>query len=167
MAPEDLTELRRLHAATKEWARLTPDEAARYASLSARLLQAVAVGQNAAIPARHRPREGVRIRRALRAELSWGCGEHRVLTMDVGPGGFAALLGATPPRNAIVRVRLFVSFGDPLELSARVVGARERRGCARVSFAFGEPAAADRVRLDRCLLDDALTELAFARRKAG
>ena len=100
VAPDDLTELRpapRRHRRSGHASRPTRRalRVARRRGCSRRWRR----GQNAALPARHRPRAGVRIRRALRAELAWGGGEHRVLTVDVGPGGFAALLGATPPRT--------------------------------------------------------------------
>jgi hypothetical protein len=163
MIDQDIAEFRELHAAARSAAGLEPHDAARYAALSDRLLGMALVAQNeAALGAGHRPRAGIRSRRALRVDLTWEREVHRAITVDVGTRGFGALLGATPPRNTAVLAKLHLSHRESITLVARVVGSRERRGTARVAFAVTDMGDEDRVRLERLILDDALAEARFS-----
>lgn len=160
MLHDDIAEYRKLHAAVRTG--LQPRDAARYAALSDRLLGVVLVAQNEALVAGHRPRTGIRSRRALRVDLTWDREVHRAITVDVGNGGFGALLAVTPPRNTAVLAKLHLSHRESVALVARVVGSRERRGTARVSFAVMNVGEDERIRLERVLLDDALAEVRFS-----
>jgi hypothetical protein len=156
---EDAQDLRRLHAEARA-STLPPEDAARYSALVARLLERAVAAQNASLRLRERPRKVVRIRRALQVEVSWGAEVHRVLTLDVGTGGFSALLPLTPPREGTVAVRLQLARGEHLMLIARVADVRERRGTSRVSFAFENLGEAGVQRLERCLVHDLVCQLA-------
>jgi hypothetical protein len=158
----EVAEFRRLHASAGPRGRLSPAETKRYEEVSASLLARVLAAQHARVEPGRAPRASLRAQRALRVELTWGATVHRAVTMDVGTGGFAALLSATPPRNTAVLTKLYLSQSETLLLVARVAGARERRGTARVSFAFVDVDCDEAIRLRRCLLDDALAGIASA-----
>ena len=124
------------------------------------LFEILLAAQNGQLDPRQRPRRGIRSRRALPVEVTWGGTARRGVTLDVGEGGFAALLAEAPPRDGRPAVTLFLSRREQVSCVARVTAARERRGSARVSFAFEEMAPSDVTRLRAALVDHAVAELA-------
>lgn len=117
--------------------------------------------QNAQLDPRHRPRRAIRARRALPVEVTWEGKARRGVTLDFGEGGFAVLLAEAPPREAVATAALSLSRRERISCAVRVVAARERRGSARISFAFEGMTAEDAAKLRGRLVGDAVSELAI------
>jgi hypothetical protein len=155
MRRDDLDELIRLRELEARGA-LPAEEGTRLAALVGALLDAGAAAQ------RTRPgssRRGMRGRRAVPVSVGWSQQEHRGITLDVGTGGFAALLGVAPPTDSAVVVALDLGRAGRVVALARAVDARVRHGTARVSFAFFEMEPRDEATLRAFLVDDAIAEL--------
>ena len=161
MRRDELDRFRELHRAAST-GQLAPSESANYADAVTRLFENLTAAQNGSPAPRHVPRRAARCRRAFPVEVAWGRQDFRGVTQDIGIGGFAMLLGTSPPRNTAVLVRLLLTRDEQMVLFARAVGARDRFGATRVSFAFEELTDAERARLERCLVDDALREMALS-----
>ena len=84
-------------------------------------------------PARRSAR---RIARAFQADLRLRRDLYRVVTLDVAPGGFSALLETVPPVDTDVEFLLRIPRADPVRGIARVVSTGPREANHRVSFRF-------------------------------
>jgi hypothetical protein len=166
MLREEIEEVRALRELGRR-AALRPEQAQRYAELVARVLAAATAEQNAATAPHLRRRAVLRSRRAVDLRVTWSGREHRGMTLDLGLGGCAGLLGATPPAGEPTTVALDLQRCGRIEAAARVTDSRERRGTARVSFAFDGLLASQREALAEYLLDDALAELRLAGARRG
>ena len=152
---ELLQELRALHEKNRT-SRLHPGDLARYRAAVDRFLASVLEGQNAAVRSGHKPRAAVRVPRTVAVELSWAGGSARSVTLDLGMGGFSAVLGEPPPADQPLSVGLRIRRGDRIQCGVRVASVRHRRGSARVSFAFAELSETDALRLKMYVVDELL-----------
>jgi hypothetical protein len=162
MRREDLEELMTLRELGRP-ARIALDQEPRYGQLVELVLERAAALQRVATPAARRARGAMRSRRAVRVRVAWSRYEQRGLTIDMGAGGFAALLGGAPPRGATVAAWLDLGRHGTVEVLARVVEVRDRRGTARASFGFVEVTESDLATVREALLDDALCELSITK----
>ena len=161
MIQDEIAEFRALHAAVAKRSWLSPSDAERYEVLADRLWDRVLAVRKGAITKKYdRSRQGIRSRRAVRVDLTWTAAVHRAITVDIGTGGFAALVAAAPPRSTAVLAKLHLDGGE-ITVMARVAAARERGGTARVSFAFTDVPTAERLRLQRFILNDALADVSL------
>lgn len=161
MVRADLDELIALRELGRP-ARVALDQEARFGELVTGVLERAAEEQRKRVPANGRARRAMRSRRAMRVRVAWSRFEQRGLTVDVGDGGFGALLGGAPPRNATVAAWLELGRYGSVEALVRVVDVRDRRGSKRASFSFVEVAEPDLAALREAILDDALSELSFS-----
>jgi hypothetical protein len=140
---------------------LSPDELAAYWEGMDRFAREVLAEQNRGIPAGQTPRQLARVARTVGVELAWPGETHSVITLDLGAGGFCAVLASAPPFDEPLRAQLRLRRDERVYGSVRVAGVRRRRGSARVSFAFSELAEADRRLLERYVVDELLAHFRY------
>jgi PilZ domain len=157
---EWLHEFRRLHEKARQRG-LTPGESADYFAAREAVLSAVTAAQNAELRLELRTRRVMRVGRALQVDVEAPGWSESAVTLDIGAGGFAALLGTPPPPDQPIRASVRLGTERRVIATARVVDVRRRRGSARVSFAFLDLDAAARSELEGYLLDDVLSHLSL------
>lgn len=135
---------------------LAPGDLPAYQAAVTQFLAEVLEAQNRQIRSGHQRRGQVRVPRSLGLELAWPGGRARTVTLDVGMGGFSAVLAVPPPPGATLAVELRMRRGEAIRPRVCVTGARKRRGSARVSFAFEDLSDRDRARLEAYALDELL-----------
>lgn len=126
-----------LHARAKAGL-LSPAEREEHRFLRGAFLAAITDLQNAGLARGQIRRATVRIRRAMQVDLSGPGFTARTATLDVGLGGFCALLPEPPGPGALLRARLRLPGSRSLDAVVAVVSARRRQRAAHVSFAFRE-----------------------------
>ncbi len=135
----------------------TPDEP-RTANLAPPAVTAptrqVAEPQEALRPGQT-PRAASRFSVAVQVGLTWTGGNARAFTLDLGAGGFSALLASQPPASGEIVTTLRLRHGDVVTALVGVAGVRRRSGSLRVSFVFQRLSDGDRKRLERYLGDQA------------
>ena len=142
-------------------ASLSPYEQARYSAAMKRLVQVANAGQNAGLKQGQVPRQTPRIPRALQLELLSSRGERqKTVTLDLGLGGFLALLPTGAAHRESLTAVLHLRHREQVKAGVRVVGAQARRGTARVSFAFENMSEADSLRLEAFIADDLVRRFA-------
>jgi hypothetical protein len=136
-----LEEFNDLHKGAKAGT-LSPAELSRYQAARAQLSKLFLAGQHVALQPGQRPRNSLRVARALPVDLDFGDGMVRVATVQLSSRGFAAVLSGARAEGGEAKVSLHIPAGPPLEARARVLGVKERSGKMVVSFRFvdlGEP----------------------------
>jgi hypothetical protein len=157
---EWLGKLELLHAKARGSEDLEPAERAWYREARDLLMRGAVERYNAWLAEGERARRAVRIERALPVVLEAKGTSHRAVTMDLGAGGFAAILDQEPPAGAVFTAHLALPDGD---LVARVIAspAATRSAVHRVSFALDPEAHEARERMEDFLLDELLPRLLF------
>lgn len=122
------------------------------------LARALLAAQHVMMRPGQKPRQSLRVARALQVEVTLPGGKVRAVTMDVSVGGFGAVLGARPPEGTW-DFSLKLPGGDLLAGTARVVDVRQLPGSVRVAFAFVEIAPADLARLELVVFDTVMSQL--------
>lgn len=139
---------------------LSLEESARYLALRDDFERALVSAQRLAVRPGQAVRQAVRVATAMKLVFKAGAHEHKTVTLDVGPRGFAALLGAATTVGASVEFAL--GGAEPVRGRARVV-ACDRYGSGgvsfRASFAIESITDADRARLEDAVIDAALAAL--------
>jgi hypothetical protein len=138
---------------------LDADGWASYRAGREELARALMAAQKASLKPGEAARQGLRVARAIQADLEWSVEKVRVVTLDVSAGGFGALLARAPPSNEDVRVQLRMPGGEALLAKARVVGVQVGATSSRVSFCFSEIGAAERERMEMLVYDTVLSQL--------
>ena len=141
---------------------LSPADRDEYRRLRSAFRGAMLDLQNAGLASGQHRRATVRIRRAVQVDLSGPSFKSRTATLDVGLGGFSALLPEQPSRDAKLTARLRASAQRSVEASVTVVSARRRLRAAQVSFAFGERAG-DWTAFEEMVVDHLLSDLGAGR----
>lgn len=160
LAPPGLASLRELHERARS-ASLSSDERQDYADALDRFLAMVVSSQNQKIRAGQTLRRSPRVGRTVEVELTWSTCACRVVTLDLGNGGFSAILPEAPPLGDRVQAQLRLRRRDVVSGSLRVTDVRRRRGSARVSFAFEELGDAERAMLDAYVADELLSDFSY------
>ncbi len=78
-------------------------------------------------------------------------------TLDLGEGGFSALLSPSPPIHATVTFRMQLKDGE-VTGTARCVGQQKHGGVMRASFAFVDVPEHERERLAMMIFDHVLSK---------
>ena len=146
-----------LHARAKA-GMLSPAEREEHRFLRGAFLAAITDLQNAGLARGQIRRETVRIRRAMQVDLSGPGFTARTATLDVGLGGFCALLSEPPCPGDLLRARLRLSGSRSLDAVVTAVSARRRQRAAHVSFAFRERTG-DWTPFEDLVVDHLLTDL--------
>jgi len=153
-----LREFRLLHEKAKQ-GELRGGDLAAYRTGRDELARALLAAQRMALPAGLRPRQALRVARALQADLQFIDGDVRAMTVDVSAGGFAALMAKAPKVGEELKVALRMPGGEPLRSDARVIEVRPQVGNARASFQLLELEEADAERLELLVFDAVLAQL--------
>jgi hypothetical protein len=106
------------------------------------------------------PRHALRVARALQVDLETPIRHVRTMTLDLGVGGFSALLAKAPPAGEAQKCTVKVPGGQAIETTATPLEVKPQPGNVKVSFAFGTLPDADRARLELLVIDTALSQLA-------
>jgi len=124
------------------------------------LARALLAAQHVLVKQGEVPRRQLRVARALQAEVDFGKEKVRAMTLDVSPGGFAALIARPPVPGDQVKVSLRLPGQDPVTGVALVVDVKVQPGNARASFAFRPLPEAEAERLETFVFDAVLDQLA-------
>lgn len=102
----------------------------------------------------------LRVARAVQVDLAAGAWQARVTTVDLGVGGFTALLAKAPPAGEELRCTMKVPGGAALEAAVVTSEAKQQPGTVRATFAFRALGEAERDALERLVIDTALSQIA-------
>jgi hypothetical protein len=156
---EWLASFRNLHVGHKKGT-LSREEEATYLGGREELARAVLAAQRLTAPVGETKRRALRAACALQADMDLERGSERVMTLEIGAGGFGAIFAKPPPVGEEVSFSLRVPGGDPLAGRARIVDVKVPPGNARASFAFTRLDDAERERLETLVFDTVLAHLA-------
>ena len=154
-----LKEFRQLHERYKR-GQVVGTELATYRGGRDELARALLAAQHVLVKQGEVPRRQLRVARALQAEVDFGKEKVRAMTLDVSPGGFAALMARPPVPGDQVKVSLRLPGQDPVTGVALVVDVKVQPGNARASFAFRPLPEAEAERLETFVFDAVLDQLA-------
>ncbi len=151
---------RALHEKAKQGA-LSKEDAETYRGGCDELARALMAAQKLSPAPYEAPRHALRVARALQVELESPVSRVRAMTVDVGVGGFSALLAKAPQAGEELKATLRIPDGRA-PLVAQVVPAESRPqpGVTRAVFAFRNLSDADRALLETLVIDTALSQLA-------
>lgn len=145
-----------LHERAKK-GELKPFEKKAYVEAQDELAAALLKAQRGTIPPGQKPREALRVARALPVEFEMASGWVAALTQEISAIGFSALVSAAPAAGALVRFRLRpAKNADALAGFAKVSALQEQAGSVRVTMAYENQTAQDRARIEFALFDAAL-----------
>jgi len=151
-----IVRFRELHERHKQ-GRLASDEASEYGILRDDFYSALLRAQRGSLLGQ-KPRQAVRVPRAMKIQLGIQDKQENTMTCDVGVAGFAALVKDDLPTGSPCDFTL-TAGGRPLRGHARVL-ACVRHGSGgvthRASFAVEAMSDDDRARLEIAVLDAAL-----------
>jgi hypothetical protein len=150
---EELARLGRLHR-KRAAGGLDPFELVAYRESATRLLAGVVEADRRGQPPQRRRRKSIRLPRSIRVDLCWDGGRCRVLTRNVGLGGFGAMLAEPLPGSGSLEARLELRRGESVRATVDVRSVRHAG--RRASFEFVSISPADRERLDVFLVGEFL-----------
>jgi hypothetical protein len=154
---EAIARFRELHDEFKGGAFKSPEARAFYESERDDFLRALLQGQQLAVRPGQSPRQLLRVAAAVNVVLQLGPRREEGTTMDIGSGGFAAVLRSPLAARIVCDFELALP-GEPVRGRARVVAAsvRDAQSNYRTSFAVESLPDDDRSRLDTAVVDIAL-----------
>jgi len=158
---EWLNRLEALHVSLRERHPVSEEALAWYREARASLLDTAVEIQARAVPAGHQTRRSVRVSRPVQVLLEASAWSAPTLTLDLGAGGFAALLEVPPPFNEPILATLLLPVRGAVATPVTVVGTAAVGPLFRVAFRFEEPSDEVRDRVQTALLDDILEQLVF------
>jgi hypothetical protein len=139
---------------------LSREDADAYRGGCDELARALMAAQRQAAKPGEAPRHALRVARAVQVDLETTVSHVRVITVELGVGGFSATLGKAPAAGEELKCRLRVPGGDPVETTVAPTEVKPHAGSVRVSFAFGKLDEDARQRLELLVIDTALSQLA-------
>lgn len=155
-----LASFRDLHERHK-LGRLTPEDESTYLAAREELARALLAAQRLTARAGETKRRALRAACALQADIELERGRERVMTLEIGSGGFGALFGVPPPVGEEVQFSLRVpGGGDPITGRARIVDAKVLPSNARASFMFTHLEGDGQDRIETLVFDTVLSQLA-------
>jgi len=150
---------RALHDKAKQGA-LSKDDAEAYRGGCDELARALMAAQRVAPAPYEAPRHALRVARALQVELEGPAALVRAMTLDVGVGGFSAILAKPPQPGEELKATLRIPGGTPLVAQVVPAESRPQPGATRATFTFKKLSDADRAVLELLVMDTALSQLA-------
>jgi len=154
-----LNEFKRLHKKAHQNA-LTPDELEAYLTGRNELARALLGAQSTALQPGQKPRDALRVARALPIELDLRGRMRMCLTMDISVGGFAVIIDREPPAGQSVAFTLKMPGGAaPVTGEAKCVQAQPRPGGTRCSFQFEVIGSDAKERIEMLVFDSLLEQM--------
>jgi hypothetical protein len=148
---------RELHEKYKA-GKLDDESRARYEADREELARTLLQGQQLAMRPGQSPRQVLRVTRSEKLVITLGPRREGTLTLDIGAGGFSAIIGPLAAR-IVCEFELYID-GEPMRGRARVVaGTKAPDGSPRTSFAIEQLSDADKKRLETAVFDTALATL--------
>ncbi len=140
--------------------KLDPPAMARYVQDREVLSKALLIAQRLSIKPGHNPRQMLRVAVALPVELEAGDRHEKLTTLDLGVGGFAALL--PKPLKVLEHAGFVLTLthaGALVRGRARVVNVQRKGKPYRVAFAFEDLAPEEMERVGLEVFDAALATI--------
>jgi hypothetical protein len=156
-----LNRLEDLHHRLRTGEPVTDEQRAWYRTSRQALLDTALEVQAVSLTGEARRRGTIRVARAAQVLLEARGWSVQTLTVDLGGGGFAALLEDPPPVEEWIRATLLLPGDGPLVTTVAVAEARNVSGLVRVAFRFSEPTDEVRRRVEDYLVDSVLEQLIF------
>ena len=154
-----IRQFRLLHAEAKKGA-LSPEDLQDYRTACDEFARALMAAQRLTLKPGEVPRHTLRVARAVQVELESPVTQLRVTTIDLGVGGFSAILPKPPRVGDEYSCKLKLPGGDPLETIATTAEVRPQPGSARISFTFGKLSDETKGRIETVVIDTALSQIA-------
>lgn len=158
---EWLNRLEALHHKLRTGEPVPEAEAAWYRTARGALLETALDVQAVALTHDTVRRSSFRVARAAQVLLEARGWSAQTLTLDLGGGGFAALLEAPPPVEEWIRATLVLPGEGAVVATVAVASSRASDGLFRVAFRFSEPSEEVRRRIEDYLVDSILEQLVF------
>jgi hypothetical protein len=156
---EWLRAFRALHERAKTGG-LGAEDAAAYRAGSDELARALLAAQRLGLKPGEVPRHALRVARAVQVDLETAVWRARVSTVDLGVGGFSALLAKPPPAGEDLRCVMKIPGGAPLTATVVTADVKQQSGTVRASFAFRGLGDEERGVIERLVIDTALSQIA-------
>ena len=154
-----IRQFRALHGEAKKGS-LSQGDLERYRAACDEFARALMATQKAALKPGEVPRHTLRVARAVQAELDSPTNALKLTTIDLGVGGFSALVAKPLRPGDEFSARLKLPGGDPLETTVYVVESKVQPGSVRASFGFRKLGDASRDRIESLVIDTALASIA-------
>jgi hypothetical protein len=158
---EWLNRLEALHYQIREREPVSEADQAWYRAGRDALLATAIEVQSVSLTSGTRRRSSIRIARAAQVLLEARGWSVQTLTVDLGGGGFAALLEVPPPVEEWIRATLVLPGDGPVVTTVAVADARNVSGLVRVAFRFSEPSVEVQRRVEDYMMDSVLEQLVF------
>lgn len=140
--------------------KLSPEDAEAYRAGCDELARALLAAQRLAPRQGEAPRHALRVARAVQVDLETAVSHVRATTVELGVGGFSALLAKAPPAGEELRATLKIPGGEPLAAAVVPAELKQGPGSVRVSFTFRGLPEGERARLELLVIETALSQLA-------
>jgi hypothetical protein len=154
-----IRQFRALHAEAKKGA-LSERDRADYVAACDEFARALMAAQRLTLKPGETPRHALRIARAIQVELETPTTVAKATTVDVGVGGFSAILAKPLKHGEEVACKLRLPGGDPIETTVVVADVKPQPGSVRLSFTFKKLGDASRARVEELVIDTALSQVA-------
>lgn len=106
------------------------------------------------------PRHALRVAKAVQVELESSVTQVKTTTIELGVGGFLAILPKAPKVGDSFQCKLKLPGGDPLETALSVSEVKLQPGSVRVSFDFCKLSDETKGRIEKIVIDAALSQVA-------
>jgi len=154
-----IRQFRALHGEAKKGT-LSQEDMESYRGACDEFARALMGAQKAALKPGEVPRHALRVARALQVELEGALIQARVTTVDLGVGGFSAIMAKAPRPGEELQCKLKLPGDEPIELEAIVADVKPQPGSVRVSFTFRRLPDAARGKIEMIVIDTALAAIA-------
>jgi hypothetical protein len=149
-----------LHSSVRGGATVSPGDMEWYQRARRILLDTSVQAQNITVIGDERPRNALRLERAVPVRFGGEGWTISATTCDLGIGGFCVQTSESVDGEHLEWVELVLP-GMPLRVTARVVASGIKDGYARLSFAFIDPPPAVRAAVEDYILDQLLPRIVF------
>jgi hypothetical protein len=154
-----IRQFRLLHADAKKGV-LSPEDLKDYRTACDEFARALMAAQRLTLKPGEIPRHALRVARAVQVELESAMTLAKVTTLDMGVGGFSAILAKAPKVGDEFQCKLKLPGGDPLETVLTVSEIKLQPGSVRVSFSFPKLSDDTKARIEALVIDTALAQIA-------
>lgn len=154
-----IRQFRALHAEAMKGT-LSPEELKAYQGACDEFARALMGAKKQAAKPGESPRHALRVAKAVQVDLESSVTQARATTLELGVGGFSAILPKAPKLGDEFMCRLKLPGGDPLETALTVGEVKLQPGSVRVSFNFQKLSDQTKARIEGIVIDAALSQVA-------